>query len=168
MKNYVKPMIMLNEELAEGVFAASGDLFSDCMTVDFQIGDPSNPRNEGINGNTATKVTAKFQYNHIGYDHCNSGCHIRAVFPCDVNVVEVTSGVTMTGNGSNVIDFFNPNPLHAAKPNADGSSNERSTIVFTAEIPYGMAALFYAGTTASITDADNRVYDCSSHSHMYN
>ena len=36
MKNYVKPIVLLNDELAEGVYAASGagETTSDCWTVD--------------------------------------------------------------------------------------------------------------------------------------
>ena len=34
MKDYVKPVVLVNEELAEGVYAASG---SDCYTVTTNI-----------------------------------------------------------------------------------------------------------------------------------
>ena len=33
MKNYEKPIVLTNEELAEGVYAASGETSNDCWTV---------------------------------------------------------------------------------------------------------------------------------------
>ncbi|MCH5337584.1 MAG: hypothetical protein J1E03_02275 [Acetatifactor sp.] len=34
MKNYVKPVVLTNDELAEGVYAASGSSAADCWTVE--------------------------------------------------------------------------------------------------------------------------------------
>lgn len=153
MKNYVKPMIMLHDDFAEGVFAASGD----CMTVDFLPGTRNEQTPEGY------KIGFEFKYNHISYDHCNHGCRITAVFPCAVKVVEVTNGVTMEGNGTNTIVFTNPNALHAAGNNAETSTITIVALVTSADL----VSQVYSFTTATITDAGMRDYDCPTHSHMY-
>lgn len=70
MKNYTKPVVLLNDELAEGVYADSGTLSTDCWTIDpvsvqpwsgshhvFEIRCSHNANVEHISGKTVVTLT---------------------------------------------------------------------------------------------------------------
>ena len=160
MKKYVKPMLMLNDVLAEGVFAASGDE-GDCMSVEVVYTDRKETTPDG-----REKFGALVKYYHIGYDHCNTGCDITVMFGCDVLLEEVTNGVQIvSGNGTRTIKFHVTNPLHAATSNSNIETSDFSIVGTVATA--ADKALIISSTSATITDVPYQDKNCPTHGHMY-
>lgn len=105
MKNYEKPVVMINEELAEGVYAASG---SGCMTVTTYISQQPSQ-------NYANKYAVWIESNHDGslYNgdgHTASGITVTLYFnqavTCEDNDFYQSENIPFTvtsGNGTPTI-----------------------------------------------------------------
>lgn len=160
MKKYVKPMLMLNDVLAEGVFAASGDE-GNCMTVEVVYTDRKETLPDG-----REKFGALVKYDHIGYDHCSTGCDITVMFTCDVKLEEVTDGVQIvSGNGTSTIKFHVTNQLHAASSDPNHEKSDFSIVGTVATA--ADKAVIISSTTATITDVPYQDKNCPTHGHMY-
>lgn len=125
MSTYEKPMVMVNEELAEGVYAASGMRSSDCWS-----GGVKHFRHES-NG----VYCVDLDFEHDGSTG-HSGASFTATFSEDVIAVEwsncgaTSSGKTVSGSFSS----FNPTegwgPSFKVQTNkTDGSMGEPSVII---------------------------------------
>ncbi len=92
MRNYERPIVLTNHELAEGVYAASGD--SDCYTTTCSI----HQKPETGRGDYRIQVNAKHDADHNSdYNQC-----LHIVF--NQSVVYKSSGGTLeTGDGTNTI-----------------------------------------------------------------
>ena len=91
MKNYEKPVVLVNEELAEGVYAGSGN----CYTFDARITQtPQNGRDTYI---------IQIDGTHDAADHHHSDSRtVKISF--NQNVTYVSSGAeVMTGSGTNTL-----------------------------------------------------------------
>lgn len=89
MNNYEKPMVMVNEELAEGVYAASG---SDCWSISVY---------------TTGNVGSDFREVHIDGTHTNPGHHnaypsVSITFNQTITGVPSTSGLNCSYGGNSV------------------------------------------------------------------
>lgn len=93
MKNYVKPVVLANEELAEGVYAASGD----CYTVTGYIHQvPEEGRNNYV---------AQFNGVHAAADGHHSGAQTLIItFNQPVKYVQ-SAGTLAGGDGTNVLSI---------------------------------------------------------------
>lgn len=91
MSNYEKPVVMVNEELAEGVYAASGAV-STCWSMEWD-------KKENYDG---TWQNFRFQIRHIDTDHAKTGDNIVVVLNFSGQVTEAQSndvaGVSCSGN----------------------------------------------------------------------
>ena len=96
MDNYIKPVIIASDDLAEGVYAASG---ASCLNV--------TAWNDGTDGANIYKVV--FKVTHTG--HQSYGQTIQAVMSTDVTVVEAPGDVTATASG-NVLTIVRNNQLN--------------------------------------------------------
>ena len=116
MSNYKKPVVLMNEELSEGVYAASGDVASsegggltssDCWTAEARIHQSP----ETGRGDYRIQVDCK---------HANPGMHrssavVTIVFNQSVDVSWAGGGITAeVGSGSTIklafdIGTYNPN-----------------------------------------------------------
>ncbi|MBP5280886.1 MAG: hypothetical protein J6Z22_00115 [Lachnospiraceae bacterium] len=93
MKNYVKPVVLANEELAEGVYAASGD----CYTVTGYIHQTPETGRE----------TYVMQFNavHAAADGHHGGAQVLIItFNQPVTYVS-SAGTLCGGDGTNVISI---------------------------------------------------------------
>ena len=95
MSKYEKPVVVLNEELAEGVYAASGDVDSDCWTVSAYI----HQRPQTGRGDYRIQVNAQ----HSNPNMHRSKAVITIVFNMPVIVTGNDSIMTTTGSGSTTI-----------------------------------------------------------------
>lgn len=90
MKNYVKPMILANEELAEGVYAASG---ADCYTISWNIHQtPQQGRGD---------YRIQFNATHAA-DHHSTGQKLVVSFNKPVEYVG-SNGKLVSGSGTSTI-----------------------------------------------------------------
>lgn len=89
MKEYVKPVVLANEELAEGVYAASGDT---CWTV--------TQRGDVIDSYEGRKVFY-INLSHNGADHETQGVNVTFVF--NFNVKQAFSGGGSTECNGNTV-----------------------------------------------------------------
>lgn len=96
MNNYIKPEIIVNDEMAEGVYAASG---ADCLNV--------TAWNDGTDGTNIYRVV--FKLTHTG--HQSYGQTIQAMMSTNVTVVETPGDVTATASG-NVLTVVRNNQLN--------------------------------------------------------
>lgn len=96
MKAYVTPVVMVNEDAAEGVYAASG---VDCMDVTSWIDSP-----DGSVYRVVFKVTHK--------GHQSYGQTVVATMSTNVTLVEAPSDVQATVSG-NVVTLVRNNQLNA-------------------------------------------------------
>lgn len=99
MKRYEKPVVMINEELAEGVYAASGYCDGDCYNV--WITSCQTP--------VPARNTYKYQFDgkHIANEtdgHSGSGQVLTVVFNKNVTYVSC-SGTYLSGSGTNTIEI---------------------------------------------------------------
>lgn len=88
MKNYIKPIVIENEELAEGIYAASG-----CYTVSCCI----HQRPEFGRGDYRIQVDGLHEANHHSSEQI-----LTIVFTLPVTYVG-SSGILVSGNGSNIL-----------------------------------------------------------------
>lgn len=111
MKKYERPVVMVNEELAEGVYAASGTGSASCYTVRCNI----------VQKPETGRETYKIQFNadHNATDHHSTGQVMTINFNVPVEFVSMRSGGEGTatyksGSGTTtlVIDttYHNNNP----------------------------------------------------------
>lgn len=103
MEKYVKPMVLANEELAEGVYAASGD----CYTVTANI----HQRPELGRGDYRIQVDGK----HEATDNHHGGKQVLALsFNLPVTY-QSSQGTLKSGDGTNKIeinyDGYHQNPI---------------------------------------------------------
>lgn len=95
MKNYERPVVMINEDLAEGVYAASGD----CYTVTAQI-----QQGPGLEKHLEYYVI-QLDGIHAAQDgHHSSERVIRVVFNQNVTYKN-SNAASVAGSGSNVLDL---------------------------------------------------------------
>lgn len=100
MKNYVKPMVLVNEELAEGVYAASG-----CLTASISL------VNTDTNG-AANKARFNVRLDHNSNDaHISEKQKVVIKFSTAVNVVETGGSNVSGGNGSDSVTLVFPSRL---------------------------------------------------------
>ena len=107
MSNYKKPVVLLNEELSEGVYAASGDEVSgggltnsECWTVKARIHQSP----ETGRGDYRIQVDAY----HTNPGHHNSGAIVTIVFNQSVSVTNAGGGAWVKqGQGSTISVEFN-------------------------------------------------------------
>lgn len=161
MKKYERPVVLENNELAEGVYALGSGSVGDCMAVSYRVVG----RNEGSG---RKKECIEFTYKHVGYDHCNKGCYITVTFPCEVEVVknECSSDISnITHSYGNTYVLTISNPLHAA--NHDSGNYEKSTVNFMGLFPESAYASLATAITCTITDEGLKNYDCPSHKASY-
>ena len=93
MKNYVKPVVLANEELAEGVYAASGD----CYTVSGYIHQkPELGRNTFV---------AHFDGVHSAADGHHSGAQTLIITFNQPVTYKSSNGTLVSGDGTNVISI---------------------------------------------------------------
>ena len=98
MSDYKKPVVLLNEELAEGVYAASGAVGgglvnSDCWTVSAYI----HQRPETGRGDYRLQVDCT----HLNPDHHRSSATVTIVFNQSVTVTNPgNNAFTVSGSGS--------------------------------------------------------------------
>ncbi len=98
MKQYVKPMVVANAELAEGVYAASGCTFADVWF--YQTDGDGTQR-------------GKVAYRHRAHmDHCNTGCTITIYFSAPFTITD-SSGYRLEGNGTTGIKITITNAMHS-------------------------------------------------------
>ncbi len=95
MKNYERPIVMINEDLAEGVYAASGD----CYTVTAHI----------TQGPGLAAVLEYYVIQLDGVHDAKDGHHsstrvIRVVFNKNVTY-RSSNAESVSGSGSNVLDL---------------------------------------------------------------
>lgn len=94
MKKYVRPMVLANEELAEGVYAASG-----CLTASVNL------------VNTDTSGTANKARFNVRLDHASDDAHISQKqkvvisFSTAVKVLETGGSEVTGGNNSASVTF---------------------------------------------------------------
>ncbi len=93
MKNYVKPVVLANEELAEGVYAASGD----CYTVTGYIHQT----------NEQGRHDYRVQFNgvHAAADGHHSGEQVLTISFNMPVVYKSSNGTCIGGSGSNTISI---------------------------------------------------------------
>lgn len=106
MKNYEKPMVMVNEELAEGVYAASGAV-STCWFVNWD-------KKENYDG---TWQNFRFEIKHSGEDHAKTGDSIQVVLNFSGEISDAqswdVSGVSCSGSSviiTGALSSVVPNP----------------------------------------------------------
>lgn len=87
MKKYEKPMVLVNDELAEGVYAASG-----CMETDIKVTSTSNQDRE-----------FRVYFKHTSADHGNEGRATTITFNKPVEIVNIDSVTSYSGSGTSVI-----------------------------------------------------------------
>lgn len=99
MKNYEKPVVLVNEELAEGVYAGSGDCYTFTAKI---VQKPENGRDTYIIQIDGVHAATD--------DHHSDSRTVKISF--NQNVTYVSSGAdTMTGSGSNTLylTYIQPN-----------------------------------------------------------
>lgn len=93
MKNYVKPVVLVNEELAEGVYAASGD----CYTVSGYIHQiPQLGRGD---------YRIQFNGKHSAADKHHSGEQVLIITFNMPVVYKGSNGTLVSGSGTNTISI---------------------------------------------------------------
>ena len=94
MKNYERPVVMINEELAEGVYAASG---AECYTVRCTITQTPELGNESYR--------IQIDADHTATDHHSTAQVLTVTFNVPVKFIEMSSGnaVYSSGDGTNVL-----------------------------------------------------------------
>lgn len=98
MEKYVKPLCLANEDLAEGIYAASGD----CM-------------NARVTGRVDPDGTHRFEvyYEHRAWnDHCSTGAVIKIRFSAPMYLSD-TNQYACSGNGTTEIAIIINNALHS-------------------------------------------------------
>lgn len=97
MKNYERPIVMINEDLAEGVYAYSGYCDGDCYTI--KVAGHQLPEGQ--------RLTHKFQFDadHIADTtdgHCGSGQILVITFTKAVKYVN-SNGTLLSGDGTETL-----------------------------------------------------------------
>lgn len=96
MKKYEKPIVMINDELAEGVYAGSGD----CYTVEAKI--EQGPDRAAYHSNYVVKIDGK----HSAADnHHSSARKIRIEFNLPVTYIS-SNAASCEGNGTNTLTLL--------------------------------------------------------------
>ncbi len=104
MKKYEKPIVMINEDLAEGVYAASGA--SACYTM-------KKPEINQTYANGRSYYVIKVHADHIDAGHPTNGQNVTIQFNQDVTVTKCggTGGTLVSSSTGKVItihyDYFN-------------------------------------------------------------
>lgn len=129
MKEYVKPVVLANEELAEGVYAASGDT---CWTV--------TQRGDVIHSYEGRKVFY-IDLSHNGADHETQGANVTFVF--NFNVEQAFAGcgpvewngntVTVTYTKDTIENLAETNLFVNVAPEDDISAITPAILSLTAE-----------------------------------
>lgn len=99
MKKYEKPIIIKNEEPAEGVYAESGN----CMYAEI--------RDMRYDGDGTMRFKVWYQH-RASNDHCALGTYITLGFSTAVYLSD-TSGYVASGNGTQEIRLKITNALHS-------------------------------------------------------
>lgn len=111
MKNYEKPIILKNEELAEGVYAASGD----CMYAEIH--------NLRYDGDNTMRFGVWYQH-RASNDHCATSTYITLGFDTPVALSD-TNGYTTTMSA----DRLQAKILVANELHSDGDCQTEFNIV---------------------------------------
>ena len=92
MKNYEKPVVLVNEELAEGVYAGSGD--GDCWTIELK-------EDQQFGGGSLGGKTFRVYCEHIGMQHISLASTSTITFNSPIVSAKCENFVT-TVNGNTV------------------------------------------------------------------
>lgn len=91
MKNYEKPIVMINEDMAEGVYAASG---GDCWTGTFQTENKWNGKGHEF------RILLTHSNN---LKHISTYCTVKVTFSSNITEVPETINCTVDEIGSNYV-----------------------------------------------------------------
>jgi len=126
-------MILANEELAEGVFAASG-----CMKamLEYSRVDGDNTHRYGIH-----------YFHRAHMDHCATGAIISLKFSAPI-LVSDSNGYRISGDGTDFLTIYVDNELHS-----DGDCQTTFNLVFkpVGEAPVSLLSIS-ADDTGTIVD----------------
>lgn len=95
MKNYVQPVVLENEELAEGIYAASGAGGSDCYTVTWNIHQQPETGREDFR----IQVNAP----HAATNGHHSGVQILVISYNQSVTYKSSQGTLESGDGTNTL-----------------------------------------------------------------
>ena len=112
MRTYTKPVVTVDNGLAEGIYAASG-----CL-----VGFIDDEHYEGGNGN---KYRFRVNYTHETKEHTNTAQTIVVRLNAPVNVVDGNAqGFYQNGNGTDTLTFIRNSSM-----NASGADNASFNVV---------------------------------------
>lgn len=133
MKKYSKPVVSIDNGLAEGVYAASGCLVG-------RIGD------ENYEGGMGNKYRFAVYYTHETKEHSNTAQTVIVKLNAPVNVVDGSAqNFLQSGNGTDTLTFVRNSSM-----NASGADQGMFNVVVT---PVTGDASSLKATLVSVTDA---------------
>ena len=133
MKQYAKPVVTVDNGLAEGVYAASGCLVG-------RIAD------ESYEGGMGNKYRFAVYYTHETKDHSNTAQIVVVRLNAPVNVVDGNAqGFYRSGNGTNTLTFVRNSSM-----NKSGADQGMFNVVVQ---PVSGEASSLKATLVSITDS---------------
>ena len=133
MKQYAKPVVTVDNGLAEGVYAASGCLVG-------RIAD------ESYEGGMGNKYRFAVYYTHETKDHSNTAQIVVVRLNAPVNVVDGNAqGFYRSGNGTNTLTFVRDSSM-----NNSGADQGMFNVVVQ---PVSGEASSLKATLVSITDS---------------
>ena len=91
MKNYTKPLVLMNEELSEGVYAASGD----CYTVTYNM----HQKPEVDRGDYRIQINGS----HNAVDDHHSGEQVLIITFNQPVTYSWSNGILVSGDGTNTL-----------------------------------------------------------------
>ena len=133
MKQYSKPVVSVDNGLAEGVYAASG-----CL-----VGRIADEGYEGVKGN---KNRFAVYYTHATKEHSNTAQTVVVKLNAPVNVVDGNAqGFYQSGNGTDTLTFVRNSSM-----NASGADQGMFNVVVQ---PVAGEASSLNATLVSVTDS---------------
>ena len=133
MREYKKPVVTVDNELAEGVYAASGCLVG-------RIAD------ESYEGGMGNKYRFAVYYTHQTKDHSNTAQSVVVKLNAPVNVVDGSAqNFLQSGNGTNTLTFVRNSSM-----NNSGADQGMFNVVVQ---PVSGDASSLKATLVSITDS---------------
>ena len=133
MKQYSKPVVSVDNGLAEGVYAASGCLVG-------RIAD------EGYEGGMGNKYRFAVYYTHATKEHSNTAQTVVVKLNAPVNVVDGNAqGLYQSGNGTDTLTFVRNSSM-----NASGADQGMFNVVVQ---PVAGEASSLKATLVSVTDS---------------
>lgn len=133
MKKYEKPILIVNDDLSEGVYTASGCLVG-------RIAD------ESYEGGMGNKYRFAVYYTHETKEHTNTAQTVVVKLNAPVNVVDGNAqGFYQSGNGTDTLTFVRNSSM-----NASGADQGMFNVVVQ---PVSGEASSLKATLVSVTDA---------------